>query len=53
VVAGKILLRHHVGANGRGVRRRRVTHPVKELRLGNRALLHGCHHRLASSCVAL
>jgi hypothetical protein len=53
VVAAKILVCRHVGAGGRGVRYRSVSHPVGEPRLGNSVLLRGCHHHLASGCVAL
>jgi hypothetical protein len=53
VVAGKVLVRHHIGARGRGVRRRSVVHPVGELRLRNSVLPCRCGRRLASGCVAL
>jgi hypothetical protein len=53
VVAGKVLVRRHIGACGRGVSRRSIAHPVGELRLRNSALPRGCCRRLASGCVAL
>jgi hypothetical protein len=53
VVAGKILVCRLVGASRRGVRRRGVTHPVGEPRLGNYVLPRGCGCRLADGCVAL
>jgi hypothetical protein len=53
VVAGKVLVRCHIGARGRGVRCRSVAHPVGELQLRNSALPRGCGRHLASGCVAL
>jgi hypothetical protein len=53
VVAGKVLVRRHVGAGGRGVSRRGVAHPVGGPRLGSHVLLCGCRCRLAGGCVAL
>jgi hypothetical protein len=37
VVAGEVVVRHNVGASGRGVGGCGVTHPVGELRLGSHA----------------
>jgi hypothetical protein len=51
VVARKILICRHVGAGGRGVRRRGVAHPVGESQLGHCVLPRGCGRRLAGGCV--
>jgi hypothetical protein len=53
VMAGEVLVRRHISACGRGVRRRSVVHSVGELRLRNITLPRGCCRYLVSGCVAL
>jgi hypothetical protein len=51
VVAGKVVVRRHIGAGGRSVGCRGVVHPIGELRSGGRALPRG-RRRLAGGRVA-
>jgi hypothetical protein len=52
VVAGKVLVRRHVGAGGRSVCYNGVGHPVGGLRHGGRALPPGRRRCLADGRVA-